>query len=230
MRLFQITQKQPHHKTYQRVRECLLETNNLAKESFAEELRQRAGLLARFRLFLFLNSNIIFLVFIVLLMGITYFISNFVNVLWIRVVFVCFLLLLYFALLLFVRITPKLEMDLHERWSDVMNCCMRSENWNNNLKQMKRDINRAILSYRWEGKALDIFVNLLWGGIVIGCLPDPEFQKALITLSPLEIFQANFFGSIYLLFLPFIYIYYLVNFDNPIARMEIIIAQIQFEQ
>lgn len=159
-----------------------------------------------------------------------YIIRTFVENLLIRLLFVLFCILIYLIIPLFVvRITPKLDMGLHERWSRVMGCCMKEENWDNNVKQAKRDINRAILSYRWESKPLGFFVNLLWGGIFIGCLPDPNFQKALMTISFSEIFQANLFGSMCLLFLPFIYIYYFVNFETPIAWMELVIAQIEIE-
>ncbi len=234
MRLFQNARNRPHQKNYRRVLQCLLETNNLAKEELNNELQQREGLLARFKYFLFLKPNIIllvpFIVFLVLLPP-AYIIRNFVNVLWIRLLFVFFCAFLYVMIPLFLqRITPKLDMELHELWAGVISCCQREENWKNNLKQIKRDINRAILSYRWEGKPLGFIANLLWGGVFIGCLPDPDFQKALITMSFSQVFQANLFGSMCLIFLPFIYIYYFINFETPIARMEIIISQIEFEE
>lgn len=233
MRLFQNTQNQPHQKTYQRVYNCLLETNNVAKDKLSEKLKQQKGLLAQFKYLLFVKPNIIllipFVIFLCLLPP-TYIIYTFQENSLIRQLFMLFCILIYLIIPLFVvRITPKLDMGLHERWSKVMSCCMKTENWNNNLKQAKRDINRAILSHRWEGKPLGFFVNLLWGGIFIGCLPDPDFQKALITMSFSTIFQANLFGSMCLLFLPFIYIYYFVNFETPIAWMELIIAQIEIE-
>lgn len=121
-------------------------------------------------------------------------------------------------------------MGLHERWSRVIICCINSDDWYNNIPELKRDINRAILSYTWEGKPLSFIVNLLWGGIFIGCLPDPNFQKALITMSITEIFKANLFGALCLILLPFIYIYYFINYEVPIAHMGLVIAQVEIEQ
>jgi hypothetical protein len=70
----------------------------------------------------------------------------------------------------------------------------------------------------------------LWGGIIIGCLPDPAFQKALITFSPSIIWNANPLGSIGLICLPFIYTYYYVRYDLPIAWLENILAQIELKE
>lgn len=62
MRLFQNTQNQPHQKTYQRVYNCLLETNNVAKDKLSEKLKQQKGLLAQFKYLLFVKPNIILLI------------------------------------------------------------------------------------------------------------------------------------------------------------------------
>jgi len=236
-RLLDKSQNQRHKTIYKSVCKCLVETNNIAKEILKDKLKRKGkqeGYFAQLRYLLFTHPNTIFLIpfllFLILLVP-AYIIRTFVENLLVRLCFVFFCILLYLLLpLLLLKITPKLNLGLHKRWSKVIGCCMRSENWNNNTAQFKRDINRAILSYLWEGKPLGFIVNILWGGIFIGCLPDPDFQEALITMSLNEIFKANLFGALCLILLPFVYIYYFINYDTPIAQMELVIAQLEIEQ
>lgn len=100
----------------------------------------------------------------------------------------------------------------------------------NKKNEAKQRFNRAIFYYRRKGKPINFLVNLLWGGIIIGCLPDLTFQKALITTSPSIIWNANPLGSIGLICLPFVYIFNSVRYDIPIAWLENILAQIELEE
>lgn len=71
----------------------------------------------------------------------------------------------------------------------------------------------------------------MWGGIVIGCLPDPAFQAALMTTAIPNILDANPFGGVCLIILPFVYIFYFTTFQTPIIRLEILtsVMEIKFE-
>lgn len=234
MCFFQNSQNLPQQKTFQLVHECLRETNNIGKEKFANDLKKRKGMLARLRQFLFLHPNSIFLViliFTLVLLGSAIIIRNFVNIFWFRLSFLFMCTPLYLMIPLFLeRITPKFEMGWDERWSRVLGSYLSKTQLNDNVDQAKRNIKKAILYYSREGKSIGFIVNLMWGGIFIGCLPEPSFQKALITMSVSEIFHANLFGSVCLLFLPFVYVHYFVYYEIPIAWMEHVLAQIELEE
>lgn len=132
----------------------------------------------------------------------------------------------------FVRITPKLDINLYKLWFFVLERCQQKPKKWSNLKIIKRDIKKALFLYLWEGKPLNFFINLMWGGIVIGCLPDPAFQTALGTMSISDMITANLFGDVCLLILPFAYIFYFITFQTPIVRLEIItsVMEIKLEE
>jgi hypothetical protein len=151
---------------------------------------------------------------------------------WISSGFLIFCLIAFLSIPIILKTnTPKLELEWDEQWKKVLEEYLKKTNLQNNkTNKAKQNLKRAILYYRREGKPINFFVNLLWGGIFIGCLPDPAFQKALITGNPITIWDANPLGAIGVLSLPFIYTYYHVRYDIPIAFLENVLSQIELEE
>jgi hypothetical protein len=223
------TKKRPYHL----ICECLRETNELGKEKFSENLRNRKGMMSKIRLFLFLHPYFCFvtpvIIFGLILFGITFLVRNLEFSYGIRLVLILIFISLYAAFLISLQwLTPKFDMSFNERWGGVVGCYLRKTGLN--LAQAERDIKRDIQRYKREGLPFLFFVNLLWGGIFVGCLPDPEFQKALMTMPFEKIFDANPFGAACMVLAPFIYTFYFIKYDFPIAGMEYVIDQIELEK
>ena len=222
----------PQTKTFEDIRNCLSETNKAGKEEYASKLRKLKGELAQFRLSLFLYPTTLFVIVILITLAflvITLIIKSFAELLWVRVFF-CFLCVLYLLTpLILLWITPKFEMDFDTRWSKVLNSYQKKIGLSDS--QAKYNLKRAILYYTRQCQPLKFFVNLMWGGIFIGCLPDLKFQQAIISflaeVSFLKLFSANPFGAACLVSLPFIYTYYFVRYEIPVIWMEHVITQIE---
>ncbi|ACB50673.1 hypothetical protein cce_1323 [Crocosphaera subtropica ATCC 51142] len=97
-------------------------------------------------------------------------------------------------------------------------------------KQAKENLTRAILYYRREGKPLNFIIDLLWGGIFIGCLPDSNFQQLLMTLDILQILKCNWFGGMSIIVTPILFIFYCIKYDFPAAWLENVLTQIELEE
>ncbi len=97
-------------------------------------------------------------------------------------------------------------------------------------KQAKENLTRAILYYRREGKPLNFIVDLLWGGIFIGCLPDSDFQQLLMTLDMSQILKCNLFGGISIIVTPFLFVFYCIKYDFPAAWLENVLTQLELEE
>ena len=238
MCLSQSSRISSHKKTVQLVRDCVRETNYLAKERFANALKQRKGKISQIRRFLFLHPTralLLILALTTVVFLISYLIIlNLINVLWVRLLFILTFGFFYIAITIFVPvITPKFNMEWEERWGQVLNSYLHkialtpaqaelsiSEQQELRLNKAEFSLKKAILYYRRKAKPINIIIKLLFGGIFIGCLPDPDFQKALITMSPSVIWNTNPLGAISILILPCICLYYSVIYDLPIAWME----------
>jgi hypothetical protein len=218
---------------FQLIRECLHETNKFGKEKFVHEFTQQQVSLAPLKKALFFHPNIIsMVVFIIslILLIISLIIPNFIfmKIFWIRLTFFIIISFFYLAIPIFLeRITPKFDMDWDERWGRVLSGYLSKTGLS--LKQTERNIKRAILYYSRKSQPIGFINNLLWSGIFVGCLPERDFQNALITMSVPEILNANFFGAVCIIILPVVYVYYFVNYKIPIAWMENVVAQIELE-
>ncbi|WP_341525714.1 hypothetical protein WKK05_24470 [Nostoc sp. UHCC 0302] len=211
------------------IRECLREINQLGRQKFGDELKQQQGILARLKKILFFYPNTIGIsVFVLCLIFITIciVIANLVNLLWIRITLFIIGSFLYLPLPIFIEfITPKFDMKSEERWGRVLGVYLSKTGLN--LKQTERNIKRTLFYYSQEGKPIRFFVDLFWGGIFVSCLSEPTFLKALVTGSILEIFNANPAGAICIVILPFLYLFYFVNYKRPITWMEYIVNEIE---
>jgi hypothetical protein len=226
--------KSSHQKTYEMVRQCLEKTNKENREEVADQLKQLQGKLAQLRYFLFTQPYSITLISIVIVIFFL-FIAFIINILegniFIRFAFIIIYAIFALTIPIYLdMLTPKVKVELDERWKEVLDKYLTVTTLQNDMNKAKQNFKRAILYYSEEGKPVNFLVNLLWGGIIIGCLPDPAFQKALITFSPSIIWNANPLGSIGLICLPFIYTYYYVRYDLPIAWLENILAQIELKE
>jgi hypothetical protein len=124
-------------------------------------------------------------------------------------------------------------MGYDERWSNVVGKCLGNTNIANRFhrtsqqpNEARRRIKRAISYYEREGEPFKFIINFMWGGVVIGCLPDPSFQSALLTFSPLEIFNSNHFGATCLATAPFLMFFYYLKYGLPVIWMEQVVSQI----
>lgn len=236
MALFQNSQNIPQIKTFKEIRECLRETNKAGKDEFTYDLKkQLKGRFARFRLFLFLNPNSFFGICILVsltFIGITSILISFNNSFGVRIFFL-FLCTLYLSIpLLLDVITPKFDMEFDARWSGVLNSYQKKSVLSDD--QVKHNVKRAFSYYTRQAQPLKFFINLTWGGIFIGCLPDPDFQQAIVcffmTMSFPKLFEANWFGSLCLVSIPFIYTYYCIHYKIPVIWMENVITQIELRE
>jgi uncharacterized membrane protein YagU involved in acid resistance len=223
----------PKRKTpFQLIQESLRETNIEGRENLSERLGNRKGKMSQVKHFLFLHPTFHFLSTVtigVIIIYIASIVGNLEMSNEIRLALVLIFISLYAAWPIFLnRVTPKFDMSFEETWGRVVGKYLWKTGYN--LVQAERSIKREILRYKRESRPVNFIVNLLWGGVIIGCLPDPIFQKALMTTSLVEILNTNPFGGVCIILMPFIYQYYFVNYDIPIAWMESAVDQIELEK
>ncbi|MGF1603880.1 MAG: hypothetical protein ACFCU8_18040 [Thermosynechococcaceae cyanobacterium] len=229
------------YKTYQLIRECLKETHVLDKDKTSEKLSKEKGVIAFLRKSLFEKSlqtyfTIIAAFFLVIIIG-GGIVSAITDSIYVRLIYILAITILYLSLIFFLqKITPRQVMGYDERWSNVTRSFCYKTNIDSKygsntqkLNEVRRRIQRAINYYGREGEPLRFIINLMWGGIVIGCLPDPIFQKALVTLSPIEIWSTNQFGAFSLLIVPFIAGFHYSRYGLPMIWMEQVVSQIELE-
>jgi hypothetical protein len=133
--------------------------------------------------------------------------------------------------------TPRSQVGYDERWKktldfflnelDVSSVGKAHNTQAEKFREAKRRLKISIGHYLREGEVLKFFLNLIWGGIFIGCLPDKEFQDALLTLSAESIFNANRFGAICLFIAPLVFGYYFLKCILPSAWMQQVVDQIE---
>ncbi|MCU0536570.1 MAG: hypothetical protein MUD14_22000 [Hydrococcus sp. Prado102] len=226
--------KNAHERTCKLVRKCLEETNKEYIKKLDNRLKRKKGIKSRFEYFLFTQPYINILVSIILFylfLFIGYFIVIYFKETWIRLVFLASYIIFSLAIPIIITIlTPKVKRIWDKQWKKNLQKYLEKTQLQNKKNEAKQRFNRAILYYRRKGKPINFLVNLLWGGIIIGCLPDTTFQEALTTTKPVPIWNANPLGAIGLIVLPFVYIYNSVRYDIPIAWLENILAQIELEE
>jgi hypothetical protein len=231
-------------KTFGSIRLFLKETNKDRKESFKNDLHQRiisdpdSDWLDKFRFRLFDDSNTFFLVITCVagliflgLFGVKSLTEDLAYKNHIRSIAVVIASIPYFGVPFFLeKITPKVEFSYEILWSNVVSKYLHYENLNGKLYEAKIRLKRARQYYIDQGRPLKFMIQLLWGGIIIGCLPDKEFQEVLITLDPLVICKENPLGGLSLISLPFILVRYHIKYDLPIAWLENTLAQIELHE
>ena len=229
----QSSQNLSHRKNYQLICECLDETNKRGKEKVAEKLKNHGGKLAQLSRWILLKPiisiPILYIAVAIICVFIFFITAYFAIAALIRVILFSFLFVLHLAapIVLYQWNVSKLEMEWDERWGKAIGNYLSKTNLS--PIQAERRIKRTTLHYSRKGRPISLIVNLLGGGIFIGCLPDPAFQKVLITLSLPEIFEVNPFGASCIVILPFIYFYYLIKYYLPVAWMEQLAIQIELE-
>jgi hypothetical protein len=235
--------KSQPEKTYDLIRKGLKETHALDGEKTSNALSEEKGWLAFLRKSLLekpLITCLVITIFLLIFIGLgALVIQKLINNIYVRLLYFLFAAFLYAFVPIFVQIiTPKSDMGYDEIWSRTVSFYLRETGIDNDqkytsnlekLNEARRRIKRGIHHYRRQGEWLSFIMNLMWGGVFIGCLPDPEFQKALVTLSPIEIWNKNQFGAFSLLLLPFIAAFYSSFYGLPIAWMEQIASQVELE-
>jgi hypothetical protein len=241
MHLNQKNNKVTPKETYKIICECLEETHALDRGKTSDILEREEGPLAFLRQNLFhkpLITNLVVTGFVGILSLLFLVVSlKLNNSIYMRLVYIFIVVFMYFSLMIFLlKVSPKYEMEYDERWSRTVSSYLMKTNIDfkfcttpEKLKEARRRIKRGINYYNREGTPLKITMNFVGGGIVIGCLPDPNFQKALITYSILEIFSKNQLGAVSILILPIIAVFYSSFYGLPIAWMEQVISQIELE-
>ena len=228
--------RSPHEKTFQLIKEGLKENKQTYREAFTDTLRHKEGNWSKLKYKLFVHPNSIFWVQI----GITIIIIIFAQLLnikegnkWSQLIFIIVSMTILFTIpFLLIKITPKFEIGWDKLWPKVLGYYLAQSG--NDIKKAKQSLKRAILYYRREGKVLNLLVNFLWGSIFIGCLPDSNFQKALMslvnTLNVIGFLETNLFGGISVLITPFLSIFYLIKYELPAAWMQNVLTQIELDE
>lgn len=128
--------------------------------------------------------------------------------------------------------TPKFFLDWDEKWQGVIDKYRRGRK----SKRLKSELVGALKNFRRRNKPFEFIINLFWGGVFVGCLPIPAFQKVLYCffyspsiLSFKAIFQENFFGGFCLFFTLAIYPIYFYIYMVPIVDIEDAIFQLELE-
>jgi hypothetical protein len=134
----------------------------------------------------------------------------------------------------FLKMTPKSHIGYQERWEDTLSLYLHKsgikESYSTSCRareyyqEARRELKITIGHYLRRGELLKRILLIL-GGIFIGCLPDKNFQVALITYS-IQIFNVNPFGAACLCIAPPIFFYYNEKYYLPSAWMQQIIDQI----
>lgn len=242
------SEKSPAQITFDCIRECLQETQSINREQTSTRLMQQRGWLGRLRQLRFHKPLLSYFVFISISYPVLGIISFIVNE-WtrdldskiqsfIRLIFLLIITFFYLAFTIGLNIitTPRFEMGYDEQWQTSLGCYLSKSKIDldyakpDKMREAKRRIKRAISHYSRGGEALRFMIDLMWGGIVIGCLPDKESQNALLTLLPLTIFNANPFGGFCLFFLPFLFGWYQFRYYIRIVWMQQVIDQIELEE
>jgi hypothetical protein len=235
------TSKNPSKETYEIICECLKETHALDRIKTSELLAIEKGLLSFLRQSLFyrpLVTNLVVTGIVGILSLLFLIVSLKLNdSIYMRLIYIFVVVFVYFSLMIFLlKISPKYEMEYDERWSRTVssylmktNIDLKSFTISEKLKEARRRIKRGVNYYNREGMSLKITMNFVGSGIVIGCLPDPDFQKALITYSFVKIFSENQLGAVAIVGLPIIAAFYSSFYGLPIVWMEQVISQIDLE-
>ncbi|NJM66194.1 MAG: hypothetical protein HC851_11335 [Acaryochloris sp. RU_4_1] len=216
----------------------------LHAEKIRDELAQKKGLVAYLRYFLFtkpFRTNFVISSFAFICFLLVAIVVKAVNNIWISLIYVLLVVIVWATLTIFIYvITPKPDIKYDKRWSDVVSSILsRSTEISKTreeltLKELKQILKRAIRYYHRNGEPLKFLLNLFWGGIFVGCLPDSNFQEAMIeafsTLQPMIIWNQNKFGALCLLFVPFLSLIYHFRYGLPKVWLEHVLFQIEVEE
>lgn len=243
MKILSNTAKEPEPVgTFKLTKKCFQDIHSVDKNRTSERLRKQSGWLARLRYYLFekpLRSHFHLLIGFLILLFLGGFIVRLVDNAIIKAISFIVLSLLYFWISIFLYlITPSPDMDYDERWSKNINRIKKvlgedrqHLSKQENLKYIKRRIQKSINHYRRNGEPTKFVVDLMWGGVFIGCLTDTKFQKALLFFPDIpKIWDANPFGMIALMSILFIGPIYHFKYRIPKIWIEQVIAQIELDE
>ena len=225
--------------TFKLIRRSFQDIHTVDAKRTRERLKKQSGWLARLRSYLFeqpLKSYFYILIsFSLLLLFGAIVVREFDDIV-IRALFFIVSSLLYFLISTFLYlITPNPDMDYDERWKlNLRRIKQELQDPNKNLSEVeelqyiKTRIQRSINHYHRNGGPAKFIIELMWGGIFIGCLPDTKFQKALLFFPDMpKIWATNPFGAIALVSVLFIGPIYHFKYRIPKVWMEQVIIQIE---
>ncbi len=235
--------RHPHEKTFQIIKEGINSNKQFDREIFIDELRQAQDIRSRniiklifrrLQFFLFIHPCFILLfqLSILILFSI---IANILNLkeqkIELRLIFIVLFLGFQIILpLLLNQWTPRFEIGWDRLWPKVLGYYLYQLDLDKDINGAKQNIKRSILYYKRKGYSLNVMINLLWGSIFIGCLPDSNFQEALINVDFFKLIELNKFGSFSLIFTPLLFGYYFINYDLRITWMENVLTQIEIDE
>lgn len=238
--------KESAQKTFNLLCRSLEKVRQEAREKMVNELSKNTNLIGQLRYLLFtkpLRTSLVQNCFAFVVFLIIGAIVKAINNIEANVIYSLFVTILWSFVGIFMTIiTPKPNIGHDERWSEVKLSMLQSSqsmeilgtNKEVTIKELKKIIKRAIRYYRLDGEPLKFLLNLSWGGIFIGCLPDPDFQVAMIEafrkINPVIIWNQNKFGAISLLFIPIIGVIYRSRYGLPKGWLEHVLFQIEVEE
>jgi hypothetical protein len=241
-----------YEETFERVKRCIKKTRAWDREQTRDTLNQhQESWQTIIKLFLFYRPLLAMVVFVLVYflfawitaVIIVYVAMKFDNKteLYIRQagLFIILIPSIFLAIKMYVMI-PRSQVGYDERWQktldfflnelDVSGTSKVHDTQAEKFREAKRRLKISIGHYLREGEVLKFFLNLIWGGIFIGCLPDNKFQDALLTLSAESIFNANRFGAICLFIAPLVFSYYFLKCVLPSAWMQQVVDQIELDE
>lgn len=227
--------------TFKLVRASFQDIHIVDGKRTSERLKKQSGWVTRLRCHLFEKPVIsyvyLFVGFIVLhLFGVKIVIDS--NDVIVRILFCLMSTLLYFSVSIFLYlITPDPDMDYEERWKSKLRLIKNnlkehkdSFNKQDELQFIKYRIQKSINYYGRNGEPVKFLLELMWGGIFIGCLPDKSFQEVLVFFPNIfKIWAINPFGTIALIFVLLIGPIYHFKYRIPKIWMEQVITQIELD-
>ncbi len=223
---------------YRLFRRCLRQTHILDRKRIHNRLSQERGFQASLRRSLFqrpLITEIILLVilsiFLVSFMPFVHMMHNNAYVL-LSYLFIVAISMLMEQIYLAI-ITPRSEMKYDEIWSDSLDRFLnishiksKYSDESEQLNEARIRVQKAIDDYDRLGEWLRYILLYCIGPIFANCLSSSEFQKALSTFSPVEIWNTNYLGAISSLYVPLAVFYYL-RYGFPIIWMKQLVSQIE---
>jgi hypothetical protein len=173
-------------------------------------------------------STLIFSSLIVYIVGL---IDNEAIVLYIRLIayFIILIPFLYGTIKILISVIKLQEqLNYDDLWNEILKLYL--EDVGTDFRGAKIKLKKAIGHYSRLGEPFKFFIEVFIGGVFIGCLPDKDFQVALLSLCVSKIINANPFGAACLILLPLILGIYLFKYYLPKRWIQQVIDQIELAE
>ena len=157
------------------------------------------------------------------------------NKVWILIsclaLFVSVLIYFIFYPLLLRWVLQEFDMNWQERWKQVARCSLRRmDGKETNIANAMQRIEAAIRCHKLQGNKVKSLINFLLGAVVAFITTDLDFLRALLrfpfTGSFADVWNASSEGTLFLLLLVLISIYYFWSLGVHIIRLEQIWIQL----